>query len=50
MNWLEYSFMSYNHLLETPIQFHDGYALLRETPGHGLRLAESARTEFAQPT
>ena len=22
--WLEYSFLSYNHLLETPIEFSDG--------------------------
>lgn len=48
--WLEYSFLSYNHLLETPIQFQDGYALLPERPGHGLRIAESARSEFARPT
>ena len=48
VNWLEYSFLSYNHLLESPIQFHGGYALLPERSGHGLRLAESARTEYAQ--
>jgi len=48
--WLEYSFLSYNHLLETPIEFRDGYAVLPETPGHGLRLAEAARGEFARPT
>ncbi len=50
VTWLEYSFLSYNHLLETPIQFRDGYALLPERPGHGLRLDESARSEFARPT
>lgn len=49
VNWMEYSFLSYNHLLEDPIRFHEGYALLPERPGHGLRLAESARSEFAQP-
>jgi L-alanine-DL-glutamate epimerase-like enolase superfamily enzyme len=47
VNWLEYSFLSYNHLLETPIQFQDSYALLPDRPGHGLRLAESARYESA---
>ena len=41
--WLEYSFLSYNHLIETPIEFRDGYAVLPDRPGHGLRLADSAR-------
>lgn len=50
VDWLEYSFLPYNHLLETPIEFHDGYALLPQRAGHGLRLAESARREFARPT
>ena len=49
VDWLEYSFLPYIHLVETPIQFCDGYALLPDRPGHGLRLAEAARTEFAQP-
>jgi L-alanine-DL-glutamate epimerase-like enolase superfamily enzyme len=47
--WMEYSFLSYNHLLEEPVRFEDGYALVPERPGHGLRLAESARSEFARP-
>ena len=50
VNWMEYSFLPYNHLVDTPIQFRDGYAIVPEEPGHGLRLAESARSEFAQPT
>lgn len=49
ISWLEYSFLSYNHLLETPVQFQDGCALLPERPGHGLRLAETARRDHAQP-
>jgi L-alanine-DL-glutamate epimerase-like enolase superfamily enzyme len=49
VNWLEYSFLSYNYLLETPIQFQDGYALLPERPGHGLRLADAARRDYAEP-
>ena len=49
VNWMEYSFLSYNHLLETPIQFQEGYALLPNRPGHGLRLSENARSEYAQP-
>ncbi len=39
VTWLEYSFLSYNHLLETPIEFCDGYAVAPDRPGHGLRLA-----------
>jgi L-alanine-DL-glutamate epimerase-like enolase superfamily enzyme len=50
VSWLEYSFLSYNHLIETPIEFRDGYALVPDRPGHGLRLAESARSELARPT
>jgi L-alanine-DL-glutamate epimerase-like enolase superfamily enzyme len=49
VDWMEYSFLSYNHLLETPIQINGGYALLPDRSGHGLRLAESARSEYAQP-
>jgi L-alanine-DL-glutamate epimerase-like enolase superfamily enzyme len=47
--WLEYSFQDYNHLVEEPIRFVDGYALVPERPGHGLVLSEAARSEFAQP-
>ena len=49
VNWLEYSFLAYNHLLETPIEFCDGFALVPDRPGHGLRLADSVRSEFARP-
>jgi L-alanine-DL-glutamate epimerase-like enolase superfamily enzyme len=48
VTFLEYSFLSYNHLLETPIEFCDGYAIAPDRPGHGLRLAAAAR-ELAQP-
>jgi L-alanine-DL-glutamate epimerase-like enolase superfamily enzyme len=48
--WLEYSFLSYNHLLETPIEFTDGHALVPDRPGHGLQLAEAARSELARPS
>lgn len=43
VGWLEYSFLSYNDLVETPIEFRDGYALLPDRPGHGLRLSDAAR-------
>jgi L-alanine-DL-glutamate epimerase-like enolase superfamily enzyme len=49
VTWLEYSFLAYEHLIETPIEFRDGYALVPDRPGHGLRLADAARSEFARP-
>jgi L-alanine-DL-glutamate epimerase-like enolase superfamily enzyme len=49
VGWLEYSFLSYNHLVEEPIEFREGWAVLPDRPGHGLRLAESARRELATP-
>ena len=50
VGWLQYSFLSYNHLIEIPIEFRDGYALVPDRPGHGLRLAEAARSELARPS
>lgn len=49
VNWMEYSFLSYNHLLETPILFLEGYAILPDRAGLGLRLSENARSEYSQP-
>ncbi len=49
VNWIEYSFLPYNHLLDVPIEFSDGDAIAPDRPGHGLRMSEAARSEFAQP-
>ncbi len=46
---IEYSFMNYNHLLQEPVQFIDGYALAPDRPGHGLTLSVEARTTYARP-
>ena len=46
---MEYSFQDYDHLLEQPVQFADGYALAPDRPGHGLTLSEAARAEYAAP-
>lgn len=46
---IEYSFMNYNHLLQEPIQFINGYALAPDRPGHGLALSAEARTTYARP-
>ncbi len=47
--FLEYSFQDYNQLVEQPIQFEQGYALVPDRPGHGLVLSEAARSEYARP-
>lgn len=47
--WMEYSFQDYNHIVERPIQFIDGYAIAPDRPGHGLTLSEAARIEYARP-
>jgi L-alanine-DL-glutamate epimerase-like enolase superfamily enzyme len=43
VQWMEYSFLDYDELLEEPVRFEQGYAFAPERPGHGLVLAESAR-------
>lgn len=47
--WMEYSFQDYDHIVEQPVVFEDGYALAPERAGHGLTLSEAARREFARP-
>ncbi len=49
VEWLEYSFQNYDHLVETPIEIRDGYAYAPDRPGHGLVLSETARREWARP-
>lgn len=48
--WLEYSFQDYNQIVAQPVCFEDGYAIAPDRPGHGLAIAEAARTyEQSQP-
>ncbi|MGH2346881.1 MAG: enolase C-terminal domain-like protein, partial [Chloroflexota bacterium] len=47
--WMEYSFQDYEQLIEEPIVFKDGFAFAPERPGHGLVLADDARTTYAHP-
>jgi L-alanine-DL-glutamate epimerase-like enolase superfamily enzyme len=47
--WLENSFHNWNFLLEEPVKFEDGYAFAPEIPGHGLRISQQARKQYAQP-
>ena len=47
--WIEFHFPNYNALVEQPVRFENGYALAPEAPGHGLRLSEQARAQYARP-
>ncbi len=49
VEWLEYSFQNFDHLVETPIEIREGYAYAPDRPGHGLVLSEEARQEWARP-
>ena len=49
VEWLEYSFQNFDHLVEQPIEIRDGWAYAPDRPGHGLVLSESARREHALP-
>lgn len=48
--WLEYSFQDYNHLIDYPIDFEQGYAILSDRPGFGFALNEAARRDLGGAT
>jgi L-alanine-DL-glutamate epimerase-like enolase superfamily enzyme len=50
VEWLEYSFQNFDHLVEQPVEIRDGWAYAPDRPGHGLVLSEEARREWARPT
>ncbi len=49
VEWLEYSFQNFDHLVDQPIEIRDGWAYLPDHPGHGLVLSETARREWSRP-
>jgi L-alanine-DL-glutamate epimerase-like enolase superfamily enzyme len=49
VQWLEYSFQNYDHLVETPVELRDGWAYAPDRPGHGLVLSETARRDWSRP-
>lgn len=49
VEWLEYSFQNFDHLVEQPVEIREGYAYAPDRPGHGLVLCETARREWARP-
>ena len=49
VEWLEYSFQNFDHLVDEPVEIRDGWALAPDRAGHGLTLSQSARNEWARP-
>jgi L-alanine-DL-glutamate epimerase-like enolase superfamily enzyme len=49
VEWLEYSFQNFDHLVEQPIEIRDGWAYAPDRPGHGLVLSEAARRDWSRP-
>ncbi len=49
VEWLEYSFQNFDHLVEEPILIRDGWAHAPDRPGHGLVLSETSRREWSRP-
>ena len=50
VEWLEYSFQNFEHLVEQPYEIRDGRIYGAETPGHGLVLNELARRTWHRPS
>jgi L-alanine-DL-glutamate epimerase-like enolase superfamily enzyme len=49
VDWLEYSFQNYQHLVDEPFAIRDGHITAHDRPGHGLTLASAARRDHAAP-
>jgi len=49
VEWLEYSFQNFDHLVEQPMAIRDGWITAPDRPGHGLVLSETARRDWARP-
>jgi L-alanine-DL-glutamate epimerase-like enolase superfamily enzyme len=49
VEWLEYSFQNFEHLVEQHMEIRDGWISAPDRPGHGLVLSESARQQWSRP-
>ena len=49
VEWMEYSFQNYNHLVDKPVEIIDGFGIAPDRPGHGLSLSDEARRHHATP-
>jgi L-alanine-DL-glutamate epimerase-like enolase superfamily enzyme len=49
VEWLEYSFQNFEHLVEQPYEIREGRIWGSEQPGHGLVVSELARRSWRRP-
>lgn len=49
VEWLEYSFQNFDHLVDEPVEISNGWAIAPNRPGHGLVLSETACRDWARP-
>jgi L-alanine-DL-glutamate epimerase-like enolase superfamily enzyme len=49
VEWLEYSFQNFDHLVEEPMTIAQGWIHAPERPGHGLALSAAAREQWSCP-
>jgi L-alanine-DL-glutamate epimerase-like enolase superfamily enzyme len=49
VEWLEYSFQNFDHLVEEPMEIKDGWIHAPDRPGHGLVLSDTARQQWSRP-
>jgi L-alanine-DL-glutamate epimerase-like enolase superfamily enzyme len=49
VDWLEYSFQNFDHLVDAPFSIKDGYITGADRAGHGLVLSEIARRLYRRP-
>lgn len=49
VDWVEYSFQNFEHLVDRPYAIENGYIRGSDAPGHGLVLSEAARRDLHRP-
>jgi L-alanine-DL-glutamate epimerase-like enolase superfamily enzyme len=49
VDWVEYSFQNFEHLVEQPYEIRDGRIFGSHQPGHGLVISELARRTWRRP-
>jgi L-alanine-DL-glutamate epimerase-like enolase superfamily enzyme len=49
VDWVEYSFQNFEHLVEQPYDIRDGRIFGSNQPGHGLVISELARRTWRRP-
>lgn len=49
VEWLEYSFQNFDHLVEQPMKMRDGWIYAPDRPGHGLVLSDAAIRDWSRP-